>query len=668
MIEIEKIERLLDSHDEELRMKGLHYLGGSQDDAALALIVRSLGDESWRVRKRAVELLVSFGGEQKTLSCLIDALRSEDNAGMRNAAAETLESIGAKAISFLLKFINDEDRDLRKLVIDIIGNIGDESATLALIGALSDPDENVRAAAAENLGKIGDDKSVWSLLDTLKSDDLLLKFSSLQALCQIGKGIEIDAIIPHLGNPLLRKAAFEALGKSRQTAAIPHLLAGLEDRSKSSKEAALVALVGLVESIRDADEDVFDLIMEKKGGLPQFVSPCLETGNENVAVAAIKLLGWIRNKESVRGMLKWASNEVTAPVVRDSIVEVGSEGEEELIEAFNTADNSLKPFICFLLGDLRSRKGVTLLIESLKSDVGHVRHSSAISLGKIGDSGAIPCLKPLLDDEYDDVRSAAMQALSMLAETGKNDVLNIIRKGINSDSVTFRRNCAQLLANMEKNGDPGLAITALRDEDGDVRKYAVEALGEIGGDEAARHIILALNDEERDVRVAAVESLCNVNDESAFKPLLSLLQDEDIWVKSAAIKGVARLGKREAAPYLVDMLQDEVGLVTIASLEALGNLSMPECAPAMIKAMKNSDYEVVKVAAENLAFWNDKRYIDELVSLLDHQSWEVRVSVIKLLVQKLDGKAFTFLRDRLDAEEDELVKSAIEEALSKCGG
>ncbi len=99
MTDIGNIKELLNSSDEELRLKGLTALKGLHDGSAINLLIASLGDESWRVRKIAVEFLSELEDKENTLSLLINCLRSEDNAGLRNAALETLETIGAGALA-----------------------------------------------------------------------------------------------------------------------------------------------------------------------------------------------------------------------------------------------------------------------------------------------------------------------------------------------------------------------------------------------------------------------------------------------------------------------------------------------------------------------------------------------------------------------------------------
>ena len=50
----------------------------------------------------------------------------------------------------LLSVLETPDVDVRKFIVDILGDIGDTRAVPALIGKLDDPDENIRVAAAES--------------------------------------------------------------------------------------------------------------------------------------------------------------------------------------------------------------------------------------------------------------------------------------------------------------------------------------------------------------------------------------------------------------------------------------------------------------------------------------------------------------------------------------
>ena len=90
---------------------------------------------------------------------------------------------GRNALPALLEASHDRDVDVRKQVVDVLGGIGDESASGRLVEMLGDPDPNVRGAAADALGAIGSVEAVPALLAAAREDEEDL--ARLSALCAL---------------------------------------------------------------------------------------------------------------------------------------------------------------------------------------------------------------------------------------------------------------------------------------------------------------------------------------------------------------------------------------------------------------------------------------------------------------------------------------------------
>ncbi|HEX2768930.1 MAG TPA: HEAT repeat domain-containing protein, partial [Geobacteraceae bacterium] len=146
---VEKIEILkkqLSSSDEETRRLAVAGLVAHPVTETRDYLFAALGDASWRVRKEAVEALLSASVSMEIIEELVNLLASHDNAGMRNSAVEALEKLGAQAMPILCRHVADADHDVRKFVMDILGSIGDAAAVPLLVRALDDPEPNVSAA------------------------------------------------------------------------------------------------------------------------------------------------------------------------------------------------------------------------------------------------------------------------------------------------------------------------------------------------------------------------------------------------------------------------------------------------------------------------------------------------------------------------------------------
>ncbi|NIQ96152.1 MAG: HEAT repeat domain-containing protein, partial [Desulfuromonadales bacterium] len=100
-------------------------------------IYNALGDESWRVRKEAVDLFLRRPENARCAGEVVKLLHSEENAGLRNAAMEILIRLGRQAVPHLLSEIGTPDHDVRKFILDIVGEIGDPSCVPALVDSLN---------------------------------------------------------------------------------------------------------------------------------------------------------------------------------------------------------------------------------------------------------------------------------------------------------------------------------------------------------------------------------------------------------------------------------------------------------------------------------------------------------------------------------------------------
>jgi len=140
---------------EEARRKTVSALKGKPLPECLDRLFAALGDESWRVRKEAVEVLLAAHPGQDEINQLIQLLRDEDNAGLRNSTAEVLAGLGRQVVPFLLAYREDPDHDLRKLVVNTRGGCGGDEAIKGLTASLYDTDMNVAAAGCRGAGSGG---------------------------------------------------------------------------------------------------------------------------------------------------------------------------------------------------------------------------------------------------------------------------------------------------------------------------------------------------------------------------------------------------------------------------------------------------------------------------------------------------------------------------------
>jgi len=661
---IEALAHQLRSLDEEMRRQAVVGLAAHPLTETKENLFLALGDASWRVRKEAVDALLSAAPGDEVIEELILMLRSHDNAGLRNSSVETLERLGRLAVPCLSRHVSDDDHDVRKFVIDVLGSIGDPAVVPLLLGALDDSDPNVCAAAAENLGKIGDERAVPALVQALGKNDAWLSFTILEALGKIGKPLPMTVIAPLVGTNLLKKAVFDCLGAVGDAEAVPLIVEGLKERVRNAREAAALALVKVRERMPESGQQQVDNLLRDLAGSPfvEGLLASLETPDRTLKESLVKLLGIIGDERAVGHLLQGCRDERLRHHCLQAFSSMGEGGVTYLLNAFPTAGDEERCFVTYVCGELRAKGSGAVVSEGMAAPNPMLRRAAALACGKIGLTSLIKNVASLLSDPDPDVREGAIEALARLAEQDAPSVLEIAQKLAVAESPEQRRDAVILYAALREADRLALLI---KDEDALVRRNAVYALAGLRLPTSASHFVKALVDEEADVRIAAAGALGELGGEEALEPLLLTLRDDDPWVKCTVLKSLGKIGGARSLQAVADAMEGADGLVMLSVLEALSSMG-GEVALGMVRgALDNPDEEVVKAALEILAANDASSLASFSEKLTGHPNWDVRSTYIRTLAAKLGEKSLPYLRSALECEADDLVKGQILEIMDR---
>ena len=80
------IGKALAQDDPEERRRATASLRDVPPDDGIALVLRALGDEDWRVRKEAIAVAVAHAPSPVVLKGLVSSLGPTENVGLKNAA------------------------------------------------------------------------------------------------------------------------------------------------------------------------------------------------------------------------------------------------------------------------------------------------------------------------------------------------------------------------------------------------------------------------------------------------------------------------------------------------------------------------------------------------------------------------------------------------------
>lgn len=658
MKKAQRLIRQLNDSDIEERREAVERMRGMKDESCIPLLLEAMGDVSWRVRKTAVDILFEEYSIEKYIQGLIQLLYIDDNAGARNSAIEALIRLGKKATVFLIDAFKTSDKDVRKFIIDVLGEQMDLRSLPLMLEAIRDEDENVRVTAVEHLGKIGEPSVVDALIQILDSGDLWTAYPAADALGRIGDKKAVPHLLSALKKKPLREPILKALGLLSESSTLEYIIPLMEDASKNIQERTLKTIERFYHNGVDAEfitSEIKRILGSKVMGL--LIAHAWSNKRE-VRISAILLLGLMKDEAAYGPLLNISHEEEFAEDVKKALVFIGRDKPESLLKLFDTDNPQQRRFICEVTEKIASPVYYDILERMLADEDGHVRSIAAVSISRLNDMRVVEKLKELLTDSYEDVQEAAIDALSSLKEALKiEELIRMLR----DENTMLRENTARLLGKIEAAEAVKDLGFALKDDNIKVRKAVVDALSLIRTDEALRYLAYALTDENPDIRISAALSLGAAGGKGILDSLIILTTDPDNSVRVAAAKSLGMLRDRRAVKTLIDLLHDRSGFVVTTSIEALGLIRGREAKNAISEMLYSDDVEVKRTAIISLASF--KNIEGKLIPFLGNHDWAVRITAVRALGRGVEGNVRIELEKLLDTEEDPAVIKAVEETL-----
>jgi HEAT repeat protein len=683
----------LASHDEELRRLAVERTGALPQDEAIRLLVDRLGDASWRVRKAAVERLVTCSDTVRTARALIEALADGENPGRRNSAVEALVACGARVLPALLAAVTSDDEDVRKLVIDSLAGIGDARAMDALIGRLGDADANVRAAAADALGAVGGTDAAAALREvaTRRSEDRLVRFSALHALAVLEVPLVARDLTAVLEDPVLRPAGIDLLGRTDDSEALPVLLKALATDSRTTREAAMRAVLRLLSRIDDASAGrlVAD-VREAAAATPALVEIAVDRLAEAplpTKLVLVQFLGLLESEHAVVPILLAGRDEALAQVVLVTLAQLGETAERAIDAQWSGLDGRTRRDACALLARLSGDRSAARLLGALDEDDPEVRIAAVRGVGARRLLEALPLLVRRLevaaseaDLEAEEEVAALTEALTLFAGPDGADpraadtTLELLASRLEGANEDVRLAIARVLGRIGRPEHAPLVTLLLKDPGANVRRAAVEALLRLDPDTAAEPLRLALADESPAVRIAAADALGASARPGVIDDLRRLADDEDARVRVAAVRSIGRHAHatqdpslRGLALALVDAALADEPLVVLAALEVMREAGGLDPA-RLAQLLSRPEAEIVREAVACVCAQPAAESLDRLLPLVSHADWSVRAEAIDALAEQRVTRAVPTILRRLETEQDDFVREAILRALAKLEG
>ncbi len=629
-------------------------------EVAVDLVIEALGDEDWRVRKEAAAVAVGMLEHSETVPRLVDSMIQTDDVGLRNAAAEALSAAGEVAVTEIIDRMPGLDEAGRKIAVEVLGASGDPRAVDSLIGRLEDPDYNVRGTAAEWLGEQGGEKATAALLKCLEAEDLVLVLAALQSLNNSGVSIPWSLLEPLSAEPLYGADILIALGRSGAVEAAEVIGRGL------TEDPAAARAMELLHSASAETAAAVEVVLEGSDAeVLEYLTETVNSGEPAEQRAAVSCLLWSRPLASMAIIADLARNESLYPLLLTELRRWGPEALTALEQMMPDLQGRQLASVIGLLSrllDVEAGQAKTSLFATyLASDDLAVATAASGALARFGDETVVERLLELAAKPEARVRRAAGYALVEVGRRFPEEVRKKLKRVEIEGSLGIQ--VCRVFEIVGKPADAALLSAALSSPDPQLRAAVLGSLAAIAGASAVETIALAMTDEDIGVRMAAAATLGRIGP-AAAETIVSALHSAGGPLKAALLRALGRAGHPEAPVILRGMCRESAD-VALAALEAIRELGL-DATELQAEILSHEDSEVIKQA---LAVLGSSVAPSQLIKLLDHPGWDVRLAAVDRLASlKDDARVRSALEAHLKCEKDDLVVNAIERMLVVAGG
>lgn len=662
----------LSSADEEERRLAMEALKGKLSESDLEWLTVPLSDESWRVRKESIEGLSQLPPTPQLVATLVPLMDPEMELTLRNSVVEVLERLGHEAATLLVEHLIVDQTDVRKFLVDILGNIANPETVTSLLHLLSDPEDNIKAAAAEALAAIGDPAACEGLLTAMEGVDDWVIYSILGSLAQLKCRKALPVFFMYLENQFLSKPALSGIGTMGNIQDGIRLAETVPRLTKGAAKSAFLAIgsiyrrhvlsegIDTARDLMDAVSSASEEIMIQSLGTQLEMSDDLENRKDILAA-----LGMIGSEQSLESILNLVEDDAFAWDLDLALLTLGKRDVGLITELLKHHDPLVRQRSVRTLKNLRSVESINELYGLLKDESGHVRKDAAMAVSSLGDSSSIEKLLPLLEDEYSDVAQSAALALVHFGQRSPENLAARITPMLQNAAPSLYTLLLMILTEVHAPDWEKLCFKAAQSTEPEVRAVAVSCLKRSESSFAIATIINSLADENAQVRVQAVVTLEELKHPEAMVPLSAAMYDQDPWVRSAAVSALSAQPGVDPTDF-EELLKGEDLMMQTSALDALGRMAASgskEALGMLTEQFETGALEMRRSICRLLGKIDEPRAFDLLRKGMEDTDPSIRIFSVLALSQRQEAQIPDILHEVGEKDPDKQVREAVRSVL-----
>jgi len=501
---------LLKDPDPDLRMQAALALGEQRDVRAVEGLIETLKDEDTNVRYHAIEALGKLKAAQ-AVDALVEIAESRDFF-LSFAALETLAKIGDAHIAPRVVPLL-EDEFLREPAINLLGQLGDDSAVgplTALLNTPSAPTEVIANALAALHDRYEEQYAEGAYIADLASREI--SPTGFQNL------IDAAALAP--GKENLRSIAL--------------VLGWLK---RAGVDRALTRLMGRV----DLRDEIIEALVRHGSATVELLIGQLISEDLEIRRSAVVALGRIGDSMATPALIETLNDESLTIDAANALGQIGdARAVDGLVNLIGNPDASVRQAAVSALNSLTLPSMSERIIPLLHDPDPNVRESAVKIAGYFGYPEATAALLELSHDSNERVRCAALEHLPYIDD---ERTLDVLIQAMKEETPNVRAAAARGLGHTFAPEAGQSLIEGLSDDDVWVRYFSARALGRLKSDESVEALKGVVEKEKfNHVRIAALDSLGQIGGERIAGIVGELVKDDDPDVAQAAKVALGKSG------------------------------------------------------------------------------------------------------------------------------
>ncbi|MFC1743742.1 HEAT repeat domain-containing protein [Candidatus Riflebacteria bacterium] len=310
------------------------------------------------------------------------------------------------------------------------------------------------------------------------------------------------------------------------------------------------------------------------------------------------------------------------------------------------------------LVNLKDKSGLAVLLErmeyfsSMEPDIekpNEVELAAIIkALALLGERKCIYMLEYVLKKE--DSPKILSQTLSCYTPYVRGDTARIVLPFLNHADSRVRASAVEALTNLGNENAAGFVAPYIDDENNRVKANVASVVYKVDEKETTKTLQEMAKSENKWDRASVAFVLGELNEESLFKKFPGLFTDDDSDVLRNVAKALRKQKYNKKNSFLLKLLKSEDALLKIESLKSLAKLGDEETLNNICTALESeTDPRVISAYMSCIKELGSLKNINLIIPFLEHSDKRVISNALEAINKFADGKPIEEIKEKIIA-------------------